>query len=221
MSNPDALLNAIRSRDTDAVRTLLDENPDLARARNDAGPSPLLMALYVQADDLVAVLRDYGAVPNLFEAAALGDADRIRLLLDADPEGLHALNPEGWTPLHLASFFGHPAAVDALLARGADVHAVSTNDMRNTPLHAAIAGRRNRSVIDRLLEENADPNAEGAGGITPLHLAASRGDTAVIDLLYAHGARSTRTDDGQSPADLAVARDHPDAAAHLEELAAH
>ena len=215
MTSLNALLEAIKAHDPDAVAALLDAEPDLAAARPDDGPSPVLMAAYVGADDLVAMLRDRGAVLDVFEAAVVGDVDRLdALIADADP--VNAYSAEGWTPLHLACFFGRADAAGLLLDHDADMHAVSTDTtMRNTPLHAAIAGRRDHAVITRLLDRGADVNAVGGGGITPLHLAASRGDVPLIDLLLARGAQRTETDDGQTPADLATERGHPEAAAHL------
>ena len=87
--------------------------------------------------------------------------------------------------------------------------------MRNTPLHAAIAGKRDHALITRLLDRGADVNTAAGGGITPLHLAASRGDVPLIDVLLAHGAQPTETDDGQTPIDLARERGHPEAAERL------
>lgn len=49
----------------------------------------------------------------------------------------------GWTPLHLASYFGHKPVVEFLLDQGADINAV--NDSGDTPLHkAAFVGREVR-----------------------------------------------------------------------------
>lgn len=46
----------------------------------------------------------------------------------------------GWTPLHLATYFGHRDVVECLLARNADVNAQNENG--DTPLHkAAFIGR--------------------------------------------------------------------------------
>src|SRR6185369_364649 len=50
---------------------------------------------------------------------------------------INAVAYDGWTPLHLAAFFGHAENVCLLLDAGADVHAVSHNGLKNTPLHAA------------------------------------------------------------------------------------
>lgn len=46
----------------------------------------------------------------------------------------------GWTPLHLAAYFGHGDVVKFLLSRDADVNAINENG--DTPLHkAAFIGR--------------------------------------------------------------------------------
>lgn len=47
----------------------------------------------------------------------------------------------GWTPLHLATYFGHIDVVEHLLSRNADVNAINENG--DTPLHkAAFIGRQ-------------------------------------------------------------------------------
>lgn len=60
----------------------------------------------------------------------MGRADRIAELLDRDPTLANAYASDGFFPLGLAAFFGHPEAVALLLARCADVTAVARNPMR-------------------------------------------------------------------------------------------
>ena len=141
-------------------------------------------------------------MPDPCAAAAAGDLAALRTALaDANAPGA-----DGWTPLHLAAHGGHGPAVDLLLASGADVGAVSANDLANTPLHAALAGAQDAGVVAALLAAGADPNATAGGGVRPLHLAASRGDEALAAALVAAGAVPAPMDDGQTPADVAEAR---------------
>ncbi len=161
---------------------------------------------------MAAVLVRRGCEVNLWEAAALGDVSRLHAILASNPTELSKHGHDGWTPLHLAAHFGRLEAVRFLLARGADVHARSKNDLDNHPLHAALAGR-SAEVTRALLDAGADPNSAEHGGYTPLHQAAENGDLAVIRLLLERGAVPTLKDDqGRTPLDLAEAKGHVEAA---------
>ena len=85
---------------------------------------------------------------------------------------VNAYSADGWTPLHLAAFFGHPKIAELLLAHDADVTARSRNPNGNTPLHAALAGNH-KLVAGLLIGRGADVNAADATGWRPLHLAAA------------------------------------------------
>jgi len=162
----------------------------------------------VYKDDRAALeqLLGAGTTPTLYEAAALGDATRVRGQARAEPTALGVRSPDGWPPLHLAAYFGHGDAVDALLEARADVRAYSTNDEGNTALHAALAGRRDHRIVSRLLASAAEVNARAAGGYTPLHIAAFHDDVGVVETLLAHGAAAdAREDQGRTP--LAIAED--------------
>lgn len=145
-----------------------------------------------------------------------GDATRAANLLRKAPELVNVVDADGWTPLHIASHAGQNEIAALLLAHGASVQARSSNDMRNTPLHAALAGRASDALVGLLLAHEADVNAVAAGGVTPLHLAASRGRLDVVKQLLAAGSVSQPMDDGQRPADIARERGHPDTAEYLD-----
>ena len=169
-------------------------------------PSPILSAVYKNDRAALEQLLGGGTTPTLYEAAAMGDAAHVRAQARAEPTALGVRSPDGWPPLHLAAYFGHGDAVDALIEAGADLRAFSDNDEGNTALHAALAGRRAMRIISRLLTSGADVNAPAAGGYTPLHIAAFHDDVAIVDTLLAHGAAAdARDDDGKTP--LAIAEE--------------
>lgn len=213
-------LQAIQAGDVDDVERLLTADPELLEARTETGVSPVLMAVYSGTDAVLARLLERDPRLDLHEAAALGRVDLIGERARDNAEAISATGADGWTPVHLAAFFGHPEATRLLLELGADLRAVSANAIANTPLHAAIAGRRNRQVIDMLLEAGAPVDAVGGGGFTPLHVAASRGDRELVDRLVALGASpDAATAEGKSPADIAEEYGHPATAAQLRESA--
>jgi uncharacterized protein len=181
-----------------------------------AAPTPILAAVYRGKNDELATLLAAQPTLTLFEAAALGDATRVREIARAEPASLTGRSPDGWPALHLAAHFGHGDAVDALLAAGADVRALSDNHEANTALHALLAGRRSVRIVSALLARGADVNARGGGGYTPLHIAAFEGDATLIDTLLAHGAAAeARADDGKTALAIAEERGHAQAARRL------
>lgn len=146
---------------------------------------------------------DFTDHAEITAAAAAGDNDEVAAILSMDNRLTRAVDKDGWTPLHLAAHFGHTAVVETLLANNADVHARSSNAMKNQPLHAAAAGRRVETAR-LLLESGANPNATQAGGFVPLHSAAQNGDRALVELLLSRGADvDARCDDGRSALALA------------------
>ena len=150
--------------------------------------SAVRQALY-RGDRAAAVaLVEGGAPVNAFDAAALGDVDRLGTLLTSDPDLVHAWSADGFTALHFAAYLGGAAAVRVLLGAGADVHAVARNDMRVQPLHSA-AALGDLEACRMLLDAGADPNAAQQGGFVPLDEAVLTKNDALAELLRARGAQ--------------------------------
>lgn len=173
--------------------------------------SPLLHAAYRHDWSEVERRRARDGVADVFEAAAVGDVDAVRGLLDADPGVARRVAADGFTALHLAAYFGRDEVVPALLAAGADPDAVATNGTELRPLHAATAAR-SPAVVGALLEAGATVDARQAGGFTPLMAAAKHGDTASLRSLLDAGAEpDLQADDGSTARSLAA----PEAADRL------
>ena len=215
MSAADLLLEAVKRGDVAGVREVLARDPGAALSRGESGASPIQEAAYRNADEILSLLVDRRPL-DIFEASFLGKLSRVTAILDVDPAQVNARSYDGWTPLHVAGFAGQREIAERLLAAGADIEARSSNYMANSPLHATIAGRQDVSTAELLLAWGADVNARAAGGYTPLHSAASRGNFRLIDLLLARGAElRAASDDGQTPADVATSHGHPAAADRL------
>ena len=185
------IFESIYAGDVDAVRSAVADDPSLAAARDENGRSAVRAALYVHKQDVADVLLEAKPELDVFDASAAGDVDRLTELLDDDPDLLGAYSEDGYTPLHFAAFFNQGKAVRLLLDRGADVGAVSRNDMEVQPLHSAVAAN-SREVAAALLIAGADPNAKQKGGFTPLMGAEQNekeGD--MVRLLMDHGAEES------------------------------
>lgn len=200
------LFDAIKAGDTARAGALLDADASLADAKDEHGLSALAVAVYHRRAAVAELLESRGARHDVFTAAMSGRTERVEELISGNRSLAQAYSSDGWTALHLAAFFGHVPAASALLAKGAAIEARSDNAMRNTPLHAATAGRQ-AAVAKLLIDHGADVNARQHGGWTPLHSAAQNGDTALADLLLSNGADvSARAENNQTALDLALTK---------------
>jgi ankyrin repeat protein len=201
--------DAIRAGDLPAVTRMLEADAGLVNATGEDGIGAFTVARYSRQDAIAKLLLAKGAPLDICAAAMAGIEDRVVSLLVEDRTRTGTYSHDGWTPLHLAAFFGHKGCVDVLLAHGADVHARSRNAMQNAPLHAAAAGRHS-AVVAALLAAGADANARQHGGWTPLHAAAQNGDVETATLLLVNGADpQARADNNQAALDLALTKGHP------------
>jgi ankyrin repeat protein len=145
----------------------------------------------------------------------MNDIHRVKQALETGPASLNSFSPDGWTPLHLAAFFGFQELVHLLLKEGAaiDIPSKSRASHGNSPLQAAIAMGR-LEVVQLLLDEGANVNfLQEPSRLTPLHIAASRKDVGIVRLLLERGAnRDAISADGKKPVDIARERQNADVA---------
>ena len=200
------LFEAIRAGDAAQVRAILDRDPSALSRRNTRGHTPVLIAQYHHKHDIVKDLLARDPELDVFDACCVGRTERVAAALDADPTLLNAYNSDGFFPLGLAAFFGHPETVKLLVNRGADLAQVARNPMKIQPLHAGAASK-NAEVVKLLVAAGAPVNAAQEGGWTPLHAAAKAGDLDMARALLAKGADPKRpNDNGVSAIGLSAER---------------
>src|SRR5262245_54995476 len=113
------LLDAIVSGDLQAVRSIIKQDPTAVQAITETGESALILAVYRNRTEIAEMLVAAGAPMNIYEASAMGKKEKITELLQSQPDLIYSYSHDGWTPLHLAAFFGHREAIELLIQRGA------------------------------------------------------------------------------------------------------
>lgn len=212
-------LTAVQRGDRDAVERMLRTDPALLAAKDERGTSALLLAYYHGRAEIANTLLAHRPDLDLYEAATVGDADRIRELVSRGAD-VNAYAADGFTALGLAAFFKRPEAARALLDAGADPH-LASRPAGFTPLHSAVAddaGGVVRDIVRMLIDAGAAPNAQSASGGTPLHTAAFVGDVVVTKMLLAAGADPKVKDATElTPLDVARDRSNSEVAALLHD----
>jgi ankyrin repeat protein len=187
-----------------AVHELVSKDPNLVNAKSEDGLSVLMTAVHYGRKEIAEYLVNKGANVNIFEASALGDTRKLSGFVEQDPSLVNAFSVDGYTPLHLASFFGNYWIAKILVERRADVNSIAKNATKVMPLHSAAAGRHN-DICELLVANGADVNAKQQSGFTPLHEAAMNGNLALAKLLLEKGARiNEKSETGKTALDFAM-----------------
>jgi uncharacterized protein len=162
-AEPVPLIEAAKSVDKDALRTLLKQGVNVNAVEAD-GATALHWASYrddlegadllIRAGARVNVANDLGATP-LWTASLNGSAAMVRRLLDAGADPNLALL-RGETPLMVAARTGNPDVVEHLLARGARVN---TRAARGQNAVMWAVAQKHANVVKVLLAHGADIHA--------------------------------------------------------------
>lgn len=132
----------------------LEANPDQLNEKDQAGNSPLMIALMNQKQEIAKYLIEQGAE------------------LD---EG----NKSDLRPLHASMMYRMDPITKILIEKGVDVNAIDTKYMRYTPLNYAISySGQDSEIIDLLLENGADPSK--GGNVTPFSQACQYGYSKLL-----------------------------------------
>jgi ankyrin repeat protein len=196
------------------VKLLLDHGANINTASKRGRTALFLAAMTDRSADTVRLLLAKGADPKmtdsfkntvLIASAAGNDTETIRLIIDAGVD-VNAANALGLTPLIVsAGDNGNVRSVKMLLAKGAQVNAVSLAPFMypglapkaGTPQFGSITALGMAApfgppeLIKALLDAGADVNAKDVRDMTPLMMAVSTDhqDPAIIRMLLDHGAK--------------------------------
>ena len=159
--------DAAQRKDLTALRALLSKRVNVNAPQPD-GTTALHWATHWNDAEAVKVLLGAGASPAvtnrfgaspLSEAALSGNADVLKLLLDAGADAKSVATADGETVLMRAARSGSVEAVRLLLDRGADVNARERYKGQTALMWAAV--ERHAPVVKLLLERGADWRIRG------------------------------------------------------------
>lgn len=161
------LFLAIRKADTAAAKRLLEQGVR-ADSKDSEGTPALMAATLYSSADLVKLLLDRGANPNITNAAgatplmwAIPDLAKVKTLLEHGADvNVKSKNLERTPLLVAASYPGSVEVLKLLLSKGADLHAKDRARMH--ALGRAVVSS-DISVVRFLVESGSDPNEEGYG----------------------------------------------------------
>jgi ankyrin repeat protein len=156
--------------------------------------TPLTLATRLECHDLMQQLLQHGAAVNgrdesgrtaLIDAASRGQAEAVRMLLDAGADVEAKTKIEKKTALLLAADQGHVKIVQMLIGNRSNVNARDGNG--KTALIIA-AARGHTDIVQLLLEKGADVIAKDQFENTALRNAEKYGGPEVTELLRSAGA---------------------------------
>jgi ankyrin repeat protein len=156
--------------------------------------TPLTLATRLECHDLMQQLLQHGAAVNgsdesgrtaLIDAASRGQAEAVRILLDAGADVEAKTKIEKNTALLLAADQGHVKIVQMLIGNRSNVNVRDGNG--KTALIIA-AARGHTDIVQLLLDKGADVNAKDQFENTALRNAEKYGGPEVTDLLRSAGA---------------------------------
>lgn len=192
------ILDAAERGDVATVNRVLAAGGSV-QVRDDVGRTPLHLAIEANRLETFKVLLDEGADINVpandldtpwLLAGARGRTEMLRLMLPKKPD-LSKLNRYGGSALIPACHYGHVETVKFLVTTAIDLDLV--NNLGWTCLLEAVllgdGGPRHQEIARTVLKAGANPNIADKQGHTALSHARAQGQTQMVAILEAAGAR--------------------------------
>ena len=219
------LFDAIRSKNEEIVRLLLENKADIHHEDDDK-VNPIFFAVYLDSENIVKLLLENGADQNainrrgntlLLQAVLCKQEGMVKLLIEYKAN-LNAEDDGKETALFKAVILGLERMVKLLLEHSADhranIHHKAIDG--NTPIILAIMlyhtkNPRKIQIIKALIRNGADINTVPALHFKPLiHTAVQNCDTELLQFLIGNGADTNLLDfqHHRTPLFLAIKNKH-------------
>ncbi|XP_038061729.1 E3 ubiquitin-protein ligase MIB2-like [Patiria miniata] len=180
----------------------------------DTDVGELLAALLLKSQlgklgDLFGGLADTSGGAALFQAAATGNTNKVREIINDHPDAVKFQTNKRETALQAASHRGHMDVVTALVKAKAPLEQQDEDGDR--ALAFAVLGDEPK-IVKCLLQAGSIINAANNNGLTPLHLAAAKDHQTCVEVLLKHDKQKCdvnyKDKDGDSPLLFAISKNN-------------
>lgn len=179
------ITKACKDRDIKYITLLLDKGANVNTIASDHNIPLLMLSYRMGHKDIVNILLERNANPNLIliDACINEEKNLVELLIEKSAN-IHVQDVYGMTPLMYSCKFGNKDIVQLLLGKQVNIHAKDIHGV-NTLMYA-IKGN-NKEIIELLLVQGASLNETDNKGTTILMFAAETGNKEIVKLLIEKG----------------------------------
>lgn len=158
--NAQTIFDAVKASNLEKVKILLEKDSQLLAVKDEAGNTPLHIAISIKKNDIAEYLINKGSDVN-------------------------TKSTKGETPLHIAATMGSAELVNLLISKGAAVDILDESNY--TPLTNAVR-TGHLEAAKALIENNANINMRGMWNWLPIQLAAEFDKEEIVNYLIDKGA---------------------------------